>query len=175
MFNDSCLVMHNISKEEVLNKDYWRIGQTINLLSKGEEKVNNKLHLVFLGYDNDLRELVEIKEVSRFAKGLVKRYPHIFCYLSTTHYNSERLLLQLIADKVRVEKLGECKSVQAYLDEGNNNITTWGKVKISCDIASKKKHKLYGGILTYTKRYGDDSKGLQIISRLEQYLASNQN
>ena len=60
------LLYFEVTKEEVINRNYKRLLESLQVLSKAGKYSREKLMLVFYGYDNDEREIYTIPEIRDF-------------------------------------------------------------------------------------------------------------
>lgn len=81
------LFFFSVSKKEVINKDYKRIINSLDILKEAGKEAKSKLFLVFDGYDNDKREIYEIPEIRDFVKYIYENYKYLFYFLTTLNNN----------------------------------------------------------------------------------------
>lgn len=70
-----------ISKKEVVNCDLKRMIENFKSLERTGKRGKGTVVLFFEGYDNDPREVYEIKECRLYAKQLIVAVPWAFYYL----------------------------------------------------------------------------------------------
>ena len=82
------IILYSVSKRELLNNDYTRIFNTLNILSESGRFARGKLMLTFNGFDDDKREIYEIKEIREYVKNIYKKY-------NFSEYNNKKTKVQL--------------------------------------------------------------------------------
>lgn len=93
--NEPALVVMSISRDEVEKKRIASTLEKLMTMSDSKEKVmlyKDSLALLFEGYDEDARELVEIPEVRAFMKELLTEWPYWMWYLARFSGDIQRLM-----------------------------------------------------------------------------------
>ena len=81
------LLYFEVTKEEVMNKHYKRLLESLKVLSQAGKHGREKLIIAFYGYDNDEREIYTIPEIRDFVKEIYERYSYIFYFLTSIDSN----------------------------------------------------------------------------------------
>ena len=81
------MLFFSVSKREVINKDYKRIINSLEIFKEAGTEAKSKLFLVFDGYNNDKREIYEIPEIRNFVKYIYNKYKYLFYFLTTIDNN----------------------------------------------------------------------------------------
>ena len=71
-----------IEKVEVLGLDFSSVEKFIKDIKDSEWDEEGSLVLSVSGYDDDERELYEIREVRKYFRELLKKHPYIFYFLN---------------------------------------------------------------------------------------------
>jgi hypothetical protein len=82
---DKDVIIFEISRKQVEDNDISEVLDFLDILSNDLEKsiaVMNKCYLLVSGYDDDSRELYEIKEVVDVIRKLDEQFPYWFFYLN---------------------------------------------------------------------------------------------
>lgn len=104
------LIIHTVTKDEVINEDYTVINNIFKILFDAEKYSREKLMIVFDGYTNDKREIYMIPEIRRYVQHIFYEYESLFYFLTNIHNNNQMLLACLSGynvtrrkDKVKLE------------------------------------------------------------------------
>ena len=81
------IILYSVSKRELLNNDYTRIFNSLNILSESGKFARGKLMLTFNGFDDDKREIYEIKEIREYVRNIYKKYKYMFYFLTNLDNN----------------------------------------------------------------------------------------
>ena len=65
---NATILVYAVSKEEIINKKYTRLLNSLNILKLSGKHAKGKLMLTFDGYDDDKREIYMIPEVREYVK-----------------------------------------------------------------------------------------------------------
>lgn len=81
LVNPDSIILYEITKSEIVKRDFERINQLFTLLNKCKKSATGKIKLHISGYDRDNREIYEIGEVNSFMKILFDKYPYFLYYV----------------------------------------------------------------------------------------------
>jgi hypothetical protein len=98
ILNSCSLYLIVIPKEDIENLEYAKITNIIKHLSKNSKVLKEKcqsMDICFYGYDDDPRELFEIKEVMQWMKNSIDHKIPWFYFLSTITKNAAMILLSI--------------------------------------------------------------------------------
>lgn len=82
MVKNMDLVFFSVTREEIINKSYKRLLDTLEVLKKSGKYGRNKLLLNIDGYNNDSREIYMIPEVRDFIQGIWKECKFFLYFVS---------------------------------------------------------------------------------------------
>ncbi len=115
MFDDVDLLHYAVSHEEIINNDISGVKDFFKRLSINDTLFRNsqgKVEISIDGYNNDKRELYEIKEVRRWFSKANKKITQWFFFLNTKP-PSVGLIIFLVCN-CRVKVLAESERMDAY-------------------------------------------------------------
>lgn len=81
------LLYFEVTKKEVINKNYKRLLESLQVLRRAGKHGKEKLMIVFEGFDDDEREIYAIPEIRAFVKEIYERYSYIFYFLTNIDNN----------------------------------------------------------------------------------------
>lgn len=84
---NATILVYAVSKEEIINKKYTRLLNSLNILKLSGKHAKEKLMLTFDGYDDDKREIYMIPEVREYVKYIYEKYNYIFYFLTSLDNN----------------------------------------------------------------------------------------
>ena len=130
---ESTLIVFSVSKSELINNDFRRIKKVIELFNKSGKNGKEKLSIVFDGYQDDKREIYEIKEIRRYVNVIYEICRHIFYFLS--NFDNNRSIIFACLNNIRCLKFQGRKDVLLeilYKDDIKQETITamlsWGMV-----------------------------------------------
>ncbi len=141
LFGNFDLILHSVTKEEIIKQDIKRINEYINKLRSDLVNSCGKMMITFDGYDNDTREIYEIEEIRKYISKLFNQNKDLFYYITTIEQNNKLILTCL--SNFRQIKLENCdivtleietevslkkQIIQGVLSCANNNIEHTNKV-----------------------------------------------
>lgn len=98
----------DVEKQNVLNI-YDFVLKLINLKEDEIKCKREHLILIFDGYDDDGRELSEIREVKEFCKTILQRLPEIVYFLEVENESLQNILA--IANDITLAKVDNCDKI----------------------------------------------------------------
>ncbi|OKP96503.1 hypothetical protein [Paenibacillus sp. P46E] len=85
MEKDEDITVMNISREDV---EKGRLENYLREFKKYEKKkMRGKVTLIFNGYEQDRREIYQIREITNWVDRLLKNVPYLFYFLSRENYS----------------------------------------------------------------------------------------
>lgn len=141
IFNNLDLILHSVTKEEIITQDIKRINEYLRRLRANLLNSCGKMMITFDGYDNDAREVYEIEEIRNYVKKLFNKNKDLFYYITTIDQNNKLILACL--SNFRQIKIENCdivtleietkvslrkQIIQGVLSCENNNIMNTNKV-----------------------------------------------
>lgn len=141
IFGNFDLILHSVTKEEVIKQDIKRINEYLRKLRMDLINSCGKMMIMFDGYDNDTREIYEIEEIRKYISKLFNQNKDLFYYLTTIDQNN-KLILTCLSNfrQIRIEncdivtlEIGTEESINNQIIQGvlscaNNNIVNVNKV-----------------------------------------------
>ena len=91
------LIIHSVNKSEVINKNTNTLNRVLKSLRKDLIKSYCKIMIIFDGYDNDQREIYEIKEIRDYVRKLFDENNDLF-YFITKMGSLNKVILACISD-----------------------------------------------------------------------------
>jgi hypothetical protein len=110
------IMYYLVTKEEVENKVYKRIMETLKFLEKLPNGGYQSLVMGFSGYDDIPDEIYEIMPIREWVEGLFSRCPHLLYFINPEN-NWRSVMLLPICD-VHAIYFGEKKSIKELMDKG---------------------------------------------------------
>lgn len=108
-FQKGYVLNYNITKEQVLNKDFTKLSEFIDKLyfAIDNSDLKEKVKITFIDYEEDPRQIYEIPEIRDYIKELLKENFILFYMLS----NDSRILFFLSCVSVNIEEEDDNKAV----------------------------------------------------------------
>ncbi|MGM9935368.1 MAG: hypothetical protein ACI32Y_09635 [Clostridium sp.] len=108
-FQKGYVLNYNITKEQVLNKDFVKLREFIDKLyvTIDGPDLKEKVKITFVDYEEDPRQIYEIPEIRDYIKELLKENFILFYMLS----NDSRILFFLSCVSVNIEEEDDNKAV----------------------------------------------------------------
>lgn len=138
------VIIHNVSRKEVENKDYRGIEKLFSVLRSLKTEARGKLMLQFAGYDDISDEIYEIPEIREYVMGMFQRWPEMFYFL-TQEDVIYRVILACIVDVAIVHDI-EKKGIDRVVFDGEQLTPVYFALSIPDNIreAIRIKLKEYG-------------------------------
>lgn len=146
--SDLDLIFCSISKRKIINKDVEHINTILAHLRSNSSKSKQKLMITFEGYDNDQREVYEIKEIRRYVRKIFDHNQDLFYFLTEVMTNNKIILA--------------CLGIPKYMKRVGDI-----SVKLGYDVDDKTRRKIMFGVITASKNDEKDAK--EIVAKLFNY------
>ena len=107
------LIIHSVNKSEVIHKDTNALNQILKSLRKDLIKSYCKTMIIFDGYDNDQREIYEIREIRDYVRKLFDENNDLF-YFITKMGSLNKVILACISDFQQIKAIGREDVIVGY-------------------------------------------------------------
>ena len=107
------LIIHSVNKSEVIKKDTNALNRVLKSLRKDLIKSYCKIMLIFDGYDNDQREIYEIREIRDYVRKLFDENNDLF-YFITKMGSLNKVILACISDFQQIKTIGREDVIVGY-------------------------------------------------------------
>ena len=107
------LIIHSVNKSEVIHKDTNALNQILKSLRKDLIKSYCKRMIIFDGYDNDQREIYEIREIRDYVRKLFDENNDLF-YFITKMGSLNKVILACISDFQQIKAIGREDVIVGY-------------------------------------------------------------
>ena len=107
------LIIHSVNKSEVIHKDTNALNQILKSLRKDLIKSYCKTMIIFDGYDNDQREIYEIREIRDYVRKLFDENNDLF-YFITKMGSLNKVILACISDFQQIKAIGREVVIVGY-------------------------------------------------------------
>ena len=107
------LIIHSVNKSEVIHKDTNALNQILKSLRKDLIKSYCKTMIIFDGYDNDQREIYEIREIRDYVRKLFDENNDLF-YFITKMGSLNKVILACISDFQQIKTIGREDVIVGY-------------------------------------------------------------
>ena len=107
------LIIHSVNKSEVINKNTNTLNRVLKSLRKDLIKSYCKIMIIFDGYDNDQREIYEIKEIRDYVRKLFDENNDLF-YFITKMGSLNKVILACISDFQQIKTIGREDVIVGY-------------------------------------------------------------
>lgn len=107
------LIIHSVNKSEVIHKDTNALNQILKSLRKDLIKSYCKTMIIFDGYDNDQREIYEIREIRDYVRKLFDENNDLF-YFITKMGSLNKVILACISDFQQIKTKGREDVIVGY-------------------------------------------------------------
>lgn len=122
-----------ITKEDVLNKNLKVAERFFKKIDKKWDKFNERVFIVFDGWDNDNRELYEINEVREYVQLMVSKQPHLLFYLSQLT-ETLQIVLSCLSNNLTSIKPSNLKTAVETIKENEHRLNDLNYLEISKPI-----------------------------------------
>lgn len=154
---ETSILIHNITKEEVQKKDYSGIEKLFSVLRTLKTEARGKIALQFAGYDDNPKEIYEIKEIRDYLSEMFNRWPEMFYYITQKNVIYKVLLACIVDVKILVK--GDKKGVDSVLFEGES-LTP---VHFSLSIPENIRYTIQTKIREYGHQIGEKEEVINTI------------
>lgn len=160
------LHIYNVSKEDVLNKNYDGILSFVKVLDKlgGRKSFGNAMILID-GYNEVVEELHEIPEVREYMEGLFDLIPHILYYINFD-LEGHKYMLLCISDSISVFPIGKKSIVEIYNEIGGD-YTKVPKFASRMNMSAEQVHKIGKAIIAHSIKVKREDLGMKCLYRIE--------
>lgn len=160
------LVLYDISKEEVEQRDFSGILNTLRKMESQHPNPARKLILSFSDFEDSHEEIWEFPEVRSYAEVLIfQLFPGIFYYLSEDFF-SRTTMLNLIADvHIRENRIG---SSREYIQSGKADM----QLPIQVSLPIHKALQLVEATLSYAKIHENSTEAQHIVKWIQSYASA---
>lgn len=107
------LIIHSVNKSEVIKKDTNTLNRVLKSLRKDLIKSYCKIMIIFDGYDNDQREIYEIREIRDYVRKLFDENNDLF-YFITKMGSLNKVILACISDFQQIKTIGREDVIVGY-------------------------------------------------------------
>ena len=107
------LIIHSVNKSEVINKNTNTLNRVLKSLRKDLIKSYCKIMIIFDGYDNDQREIYEIREIRDYVRKLFDENNDLF-YFITKMGSLNKVILACISDFQQLKTIGREDVIVGY-------------------------------------------------------------
>lgn len=107
------LIIHSVNKSEVINKNTNTLNRVLKSLRKDLIKSYCKIMIIFDGYDNDQREIYEIREIRDYVRKLFDENNDLF-YFITKMGSLNKVILACISDFQQIKTIGREDVIVGY-------------------------------------------------------------
>ena len=142
------LIFCSISRREIITEDIEKINEILTHLRVNASKSKQKLMITFEGYDNDQREVYEIKEIRKYVRKIFDYNQDLFYFITEIMTNNKILLA--------------CLGIPKYMKRVEDI-----SVKLGYDIEDEIKRKIMYGIITASKF--NERSANEIVEKLFNY------
>ena len=116
LYNDMnffVFIIHSVNKSEVINKNTNTLNRVLKSLRKDLIKSYCKIMIIFDGYDNDQREIYEIREIRDYVRKLFDENNDLF-YFITKMGSLNKVILACISDFQQLKTIGREDVIVGY-------------------------------------------------------------
>jgi|LSQX01.2.fsa_nt_gb hypothetical protein len=148
----------DISKEEVINKDYTHIDRVLKIFKKCKKHGRSKLIILF-AFDDVPEEIYEIREIREWVSGLLKRHPYLFYFISGEMQNFQ-MLIACLADLKIIKRASLTSSeILKMLLIGQK----LPDIYIQLNLKPQLYRKITASIIKYGRKIGDSERNISKV------------
>lgn len=107
-------IIHSVTRKEVLKKDTYALNQILKSLRENLIKSYCKIMITFDGYDDDYREIYEIREIRDYVRKLFDENNDLF-YFITKKGSLSKVILACISDFQQIKTKDEEDVIVGYM------------------------------------------------------------